>query len=110
MKILRYRTTAALYPHYSLEAEVENDSGIGEKIIYVNMDVDPDGEKIKEVPEDGHWAYSKSLDEVDFSEENDSAYLMLDDHEIIEQMRRFWNDNPVFAGDGVWRDWPSVSS
>ena len=95
MKILRYRTLAYVYPHLSLETEVENDSGIGNKIVYINMDVNDQGEQIDEVLEDEHWAYSVPLDKVDFNE--DESYVFLDDHEIIEQMRQFWNSNPVFC-------------
>ena len=100
MKILRYRTIAYIYPHFSLEVEVEN----GDDIVYVNIDVNNVG-KPTEVLEDNNWAYIKPLDEVYDACDADTSLVCEDFTEVLNQMVAFWNKNPVWHTDSAWRKW-----
>ena len=97
MEIIRYRTIAAVCPHYSLEAEVQRDDGT---IFFANMDVNCDGQpEALKYTDDGHWAYPMPLDDPDW----DPAKIVADDYsEVLEEMKNIWNSNPVFSGDGCW--------
>lgn len=99
MKILRYRTIAEIYPHLSLEAEVQLD---GDKIVYSNMDVNNEGLQENSY-EDASWTYSVPLTEV----ETDNDYYSLSQEEekqIFTALLELWNSNPVFDNDYNWKE------
>ncbi len=99
MKILRYRTIAEVYPHLSLEAEVQLDGG---KIVYSNTDVNNKGLQENSY-EDASWTYSVPLTEV----ETDNDYYSLSQEEekqIFTALLELWNSNPVFDNDYNWKE------
>lgn len=99
MKILKYRTIAEVYPHLSLEAEVQLDGG---KIVYSNMDVNNEGLQENSY-EDASWTYSVPLTEVEI----DNDYYSLSQEEekqIFTALLELWNSNPVFDNDYNWKE------
>lgn len=87
MYILKYRFTAVC-PSPSMEAEVICDNG---KKAYVNVALE-DYCPIEDVAEDGVWAYTCPMDEVDFT---DPGRYYCDDvfafDPVIRAMLRKWN-------------------
>lgn len=99
MKILKYRTIAEVYPHLSLETEVQLDGG---KIVYSNMDVNNEGLQENSY-EDASWTYSVPLTEVEI----DNDYYSLSQEEekqIFTELLELWNSNPVFDNDYNWKE------
>ena len=98
LTILRYRFLAAVYPHISMETEVQD----GDKKYYVNMDVNLKGEKEESFLEDGWWSYSCPLDEVDFNSDKDIV-SDVDFTDVLAAMLERWNADPRFISGGLWR-------
>lgn len=105
MKILRYRTIAEVYPHLSLEAEVELDNGT---IVYSNVSVNGEGKtEIFDVNTSDRWTYQMPLDKVKWdAPENDTLYSNLtqeEDIRIFGSLITLWNSNPVFDNKPSWK-------
>lgn len=91
MRILRYRTIAAIYPFTSLEAEIELDN---HKIVYSNFSV-YDGEKaVFELGDCDRWAYIRPLDEVNFNEIENEYYELTKQEAvwIFKNLIAYWNE------------------
>lgn len=113
MKITKYRTISAIYPHLSLECEVMD----GNTKYYPNISVNNKGEKEK-LHEDRCCCYLKPMDKLGYGTEGSSIDYDKDMEEnlcectedIYKQMINFWNSNPVFNNDPAWKDWPEESA
>lgn len=108
LKITKYRTVAIIHPWLSLECEVVD----GDKKYYANISVNDKGEQ-EELHEDARWAYCKPMDmigydtngnEIDYDVDYDNSLVDIDE-DIFIQMLNFWNNNPVFDGNGTWKEW-----
>ena len=102
MKILRYRTIAEVYPHLSLEAEVQLNSG---KIVYSNMDVNDEGLQENSY-EDANWTYSVPLTFLDEDTVHEAYWPLSAEEEkqIFTALLELWNSNPVFDNDYHWKE------
>lgn len=98
MKILGTRTIAWIYPHLSFEAMVWDEEK--QRAYFVNMDVN-DEEKPEVVLDDSWWAYSIPIDSAVY---NISDYYVsdVDFTEVLREMVRRWNANPVFENGSYW--------
>ena len=108
MNIIKYRTVALVYPHLSLEAEVELDNG---DIIYSNISVNGNCAK-EEYLEDNHWTYKVPLTDVDWELVDKDYYdnLSTDETKELGQMLvDLWNSNPVFDDNLEWIDFNNKS-
>lgn len=98
IKINKYRTVAALYPHTSFECEVNVDG----RIIYCNFDV---GTGVFLDPADYEnaewWQYDVSLTSTPDVE---CCVSLPDDtlQEIYRSMVVIWNENPVWDDTSEW--------
>lgn len=106
MKILQYRTIAEVYPYLSLEAKVEMDNG---EIIYPNISVNDQGNKeVYDENRDDKWIYTVPLNRVDWMHPEKYYYglTLEEEYYVFNQLIEFWNQNPVFIGDGIWKPFP----
>ena len=100
-RILKFRTIAFIYPHYSLELEVLLEDGTR---IYPNLDVNPNGEK-EEYYEDSFWVYKCPMTDVDWNNVEKYEVNMPTENFVAlhNELIDFWNRNPRFADDHEWK-------